>query len=258
MRILCSNKTDWKKQIETGFRFTEHTIEFDELSDNNIQNYDLIVPLTIPDLKWLNEKRHLVPDNPIPIPTLGCIQLCNDKYLFNQELIANGFSPLIPPMGNPLPFPYILKKKIDGWGQNSYIVTDAYQEQELVDLIHHPGYFTQMIIPGACEYATHILFKNQQIICSLTIKYGFESSTPIKGKDTIAYRGLSRCLYLDLFASILRFIGFDGICCFNFKVVDHVPMIFEINPRFGGSLCPYFAYFVEHLTLPARLPATMA
>ena len=35
----------------------------------------------------------------------------------------------------------------------------------------------------------------------------------------------------------MRAIGFDnGICCFDYKLVDGRPVIFELNPRFGASL----------------------
>jgi hypothetical protein len=31
-------------------------------------------------------------------------------------------------------------------------------------------------------------------------------------------------------------LNFQGLCCFNYKLVDGQPVIFELNPRFGGSL----------------------
>jgi hypothetical protein len=39
-----------------------------------------------------------------------------------------------------------------------------------------------------------------------------------------------------LFAEILKKLDYKGTCCFNFKIEDGAPRIFEINPRFGGSL----------------------
>jgi predicted ATP-grasp superfamily ATP-dependent carboligase len=33
----------------------------------------------------------------------------------------------------------------------------------------------------------------------------------------------------------------------NYKVVRGLPYILEINPRFGGSLTPYFFSFIRHL-----------
>ncbi len=36
--------------------------------------------------------------------------------------------------------------------------------------------------------------------------------------------------------------------CINYKVVNGQPVIFEINPRFGGSLSLFFFSFLRHLT----------
>ena len=35
---------------------------------------------------------------------------------------------------------------------------------------------------------------------------------------------------------ILKKIAYKGLCCFNYKIVDDKPLIFEMNPRFGASL----------------------
>jgi predicted ATP-grasp superfamily ATP-dependent carboligase len=42
--------------------------------------------------------------------------------------------------------------------------------------------------------------------------------------------------YPDLFAQILTRLDYEGTACFNYKIANGQPMIFEINPRFGGSL----------------------
>lgn len=247
MSILFSRKQDWEDDIKAGFRLTPYTITFEEFSPTNIGNYDLVVPLTVQDVMYLAEVRPLLAHNPLPIPSLKSIELCNDKSLFNRTLMDNGFERLIPQIGGTLPYPYIVKRRIDEWGKNSHIIRDARQEQAFSDVLAHPDYFRQAVIPGPTEYTTHILFKDQRIVCSLNVEYVFGSETPIKGKDTIVYTALCRCPYLDLFSSILRFLGFEGLCCFNYKVLDNRLFLFEINPRFGGSLCPFFSFFLRHL-----------
>jgi hypothetical protein len=254
VKILFSNKEDWKSEILRGFEFTNHEIAFDDFYSSNFKDYDLIVPLTIPDLMYLNDVRELIVDNAIPIPSKSSILLCDDKYLFNQELINKGFGEFIPIMGGKLKYPYILKKKIDNWGQNSHIVIDALQEQNFSDIINSPNYFTQDFVLGKCEYATHILFKDQKVVRSLNIKYSFDKESPIKGKDFQNYKTICKCPYLDIFSNILKSIRFEGICCINYKVSDNHLWIIEINPRCGGSLCPYLFSFIESaiLTLPKK------
>ena len=39
-----------------------------------------------------------------------------------------------------------------------------------------------------------------------------------------------------IFAKILAALEFEGVGCFNFKIIDEQPVIFELNPRYGGSL----------------------
>jgi predicted ATP-grasp superfamily ATP-dependent carboligase len=81
----------------------------------------------------------------------------------------------------------------------------------------------------------------------MNIEYAFASMTPIKGKDRMIYRKVCPCPHLALFSAVLTSIGFQGLCCVNYKLVDHRPFILEINPRFGGSLTGYFFSFLRHL-----------
>ena len=37
-------------------------------------------------------------------------------------------------------------------------------------------------------------------------------------------------------ADILDAMGYEGTCCFNYKLEDGALRLLEVNPRFGGSL----------------------
>lgn len=100
------------------------------------------------------------------------------------------------------------------------------------------------MIRGDREYATHILIKDRKITHSINIEYVFDTDLPIKGKNKAIYTKISRCPYLDTFASILAALDFEGLCCVNYKEVDSQAFFFEINPRFGGSLGPFFFTFI--------------
>jgi hypothetical protein len=245
MKILFSQRPDFEKYIKEGFYDSPHEIAFKDFP-STIKEHDLIVPLSLCDLKYLHTMRDLIINNPIPIPSLECISLCDDKYLLNKSLEANGFGHFLPKVGGALTYPYILKKRIDEGGRNSHLISDKQQEQALSDVLTHPEYFSQNFMRGSCEYATHILFKNRRIVHSINIEYKFTSETPIKGKDKPIYTMICHCPYLDLFSNMLRSIGFNGLCCINYKVCDNHPFILEINPRFGGSLCSFFFSFIRH------------
>ncbi len=36
-------------------------------------------------------------------------------------------------------------------------------------------------------------------------------------------------------------MGYEGICCFGYKIVDNKLKIYEINPRYGASM----TYFID-------------
>jgi hypothetical protein len=247
-KIMFSKKDDWETPIRYGFRYTRHELSFENFCIERIQNYDIIVPLTIPDIKFLIGVRQLISNNPIPIPSMDSLDLCDDKERFNSILVENNFGNYIPKMLNEPQYPYILKKKEDQFGINSHIIINSQQERQWLEKISNPDYFKQQLIPGQREYATHLLYSKGQIVNSLTIEYFFDAEYYIKGKNReISRQKVKRCPYLNIFSSILGFIGFEGLCCINFKIIDSQPLIFEINPRFGGSLSPHFHDFIKGL-----------
>lgn len=243
MRILFSDaKPDWSPEIEKGFKNSKHSISFGELTVENSTGFDLLIPLTIQEQES-KVLQDLMVNNAIPLASVESIHLCDDKFLFNEALESSGFGRYIPKMGGSHAFPYMLKKKIDQYGENTHIIKDEQEEAKYSEKLKSPDYFTQEIISGRSEYATHIVFRKGKIESSLNIKYTFAQEISIKGKD-MSITSICSCPYLKTFASILESIGYEGLCCFNYKVRDKIPYIIEINPRFGGSLTPYFSLFV--------------
>lgn len=247
IKILFSKAPVQEENLKKGLRFTNVEFEFAEFTDERIQSNDLVVPLTIPDVKRLNEARHLVKNGKIPIPTLESINICDDKYLFYQTLKHHGFEYLLPKIDTNLPFTYILKKKITERGVDNYIIANEETQKKYQHFIDSPDYFCQEMVLGKKEYATHILIRDKKIVASLNIEYIFSNIIPIKGQDEIAGRNIVPSPFNDIFEDILNAIGFEGICCFNYKEVDGNPLIIEINPRFGASLSLYFASFLRKL-----------
>src|SRR5471030_56278 len=118
LNILFSVKPAWEPNIRIGFRSTWHHLSFDAFTDENIEKSDLAVPLTMKDLKYLSAHSTLAARNPIPIPSLKAIEICDDKYLFYETLKQNGFDDYLPKVGEHLPYPYILKKRVAEDGDN--------------------------------------------------------------------------------------------------------------------------------------------
>lgn len=248
LTILFSKKAEWQEDMVNGFKGLPHKLTFAELTEANIAEYDLVVPLTIEDVFYLDTVRHLVAPQAIPIPSMECVLLCNDKYLFAQRLIETGFGDYIPQIGEEQKYPFFIKKKIDKWSENTHLILDHTQEQALLQQINRDDYYQQECVAGNCEYATHIIFV-KKIICAITVKHCYgNTAVPIQGKQKKLSK-IVQCKHLDLFAAILNSLGYEGLCCIDYKVKNGRPMIFEINPRFGGSLAPFFFTFTRHFDL---------
>lgn len=256
MKILFSTKPDWEADIRSGFETTEHVIAFSDFDKADLRDHDLVVPLTVQALRELHARRDDVANNLIPIPSEESVALCDDKLLLNRAIERRGFPDCIPTMGLFQSYPYILKKRTDEWGANSRIVHAKADEEQYADRLVDPEYFRQEYIPGRTEYTTHVLFKDGRVVCSTTLEFTFEREVFIKGREPDCGRAVCDCAHLDLFGKILATIGFEGLCCFNYKLLGKQPLIFEINPRFGASLGPLFGEFLERMELGESLIRT--
>lgn len=247
LKILFSANYGNEKTIRRAFSFSRHKIRFAPFTPENIRESDLVIPLLIQDVRLLQKSRDLLENNPIKIPSEEVVNLCDNKYLFNQTLVEKGFQEFVPKIGTNLSLPFMLKKKVTWAGDDCYLISDTEKKAKYEGFINSDDYFCQEIIGGVKEYATHILFKNGKIAETLTVKYTFYDEIPINGKSGFAYTRIVKCEHLETFGSILRAIGYEGLCCFDYKIADGKPKIFEINPRFGGSLGNYFFTFLDNL-----------
>ncbi len=248
--ILLSEPADWTDtltDIRRKFKFSRHALTVGDITAARLEDYDLVVPLTIEDLAYLDSVRTRLADNPIPIPSLSSVRLCDDKPRFNAFLASQGYAEYIPRSGGNLDFPYILKKRVDVGGKHSHVVMDRPGELALSKLREDPEYFEQDFVVGPLEYATHMLLRDGRAVFSLNIEYGFDTDTPIKGRDKPVYSRIVRGAHEALFVTMLAAIGFEGLCCVNYKMRNNQPLVLEINPRFGRSLSGYFFACAGHL-----------
>lgn len=132
-------------------------------------------------------------------------------------------------------------------GLYCYVIDTPEKEKKYSTEINDPEYFCQEIIPGTKEYATHLLFKGGKTIAALNVIYTFSTPTYVKGVDKFICNKLGKCPHLSLFEAMLQAIGFEGLCCLNYKEINGKPYVLEINPRFGGSLSMFFFSFLKSI-----------
>ena len=247
LKILFSTKAERENDVRKSFRLLHHHISFDEFTPENFKKNDLIMPFNMSNLRIMIKNADLVKHNPVPTPTMEAVDICDDKYLFYQTLAAKGFEKDMPRVGKNLNIPYIVKKKVAHMGLNCYVIDTPEKEEKYKSEINDPDYFCQEIVQGPKEYATHLIYKKGKMLAALNVIYIFSSPTYVKGVDKFICNKLGKCPHLELFGNILDAIGFEGICCFNYKETNGKPYVFEINPRFGGSLSMFFFSFLRHL-----------
>lgn len=247
-KVVFTKKYEWDEILIKHLKASGIQIQFEDIEriDHNEQ---VIVPLTIDDLKIYCRNKESFKSNLVPVPSDSAFALCHDKGLFNEFMVKNGFSHLVPSHRaiDPSKFPYVLKKKMDEGGVETFMVSDQNDFNLLGNKIFDSAYQLEEFLPGRREYATHILFKKGKIEAAVNICYLFETGSYVKGKDKYICKYVTSNPHLKQFSEVLGAMGFEGICCFNYKEIKGVPKIFEINPRFGGSLTEYFIHFLRKI-----------
>lgn len=184
--------------------------------------------------------------------SLDCFK---DKGLFYDFMMHNNLLEYMPKHFSSIDSkellgkPYIVKAKISS---NSVGVRIVLPDELLTDF-NNDSLITEYI-EGGEEYASNILFKDGEIIKHISYKKIYGDSVYILSPDTRGQMKNERCepLCMDLFKHILSLANPNGgycLCCVDYKMVDKIPKIFEINARFGYTLACHPADFAEMMNV---------
>ncbi len=242
--ILFTYKKDWVQVIKRILKSQERDMalffyDFDQIKTNR---FDYIIPLSVYAQEYVNKHKIDDIENKALITPQKCIDICDKKNNFEEFMINNGFEKYYPLLKKETRFPYVVKKNVDEFGLNVKIIENEEDENKYSDLISSKEYIKQDCVSGKEEYTAHIIINNNKIVYLNTLVYVFEQDIFIKGKycaekDRVK---VNHDHFSPIFQEILSKMEYtQGICCFNYKLVDGVMKIFEINPRFGGSLLEY-------------------
>jgi len=236
--VLFSDKYGWEAAIRSGINTWRYVPAFNSFSKADLDDFDVLVPQHLTDIVFLNEHYAALRGTKCFIPPLAALNICNDKMQFNHFVMDMGYASLIPQLNDGLAYPYILKKRIDENGSRTRIIHNAAEEKPFHRFIDSEDYFRQECIAGCDEFTTHLLVVGGQAVFHRTLRFSFGTQLFVKGVGCKpAKRKIYRsCPYIDVFMDILNRLEFEGLCCFNYKVMDGKLKIFEVNPRYGGSL----------------------
>jgi len=246
--VLFSKKDGWIPVLRKYLDKQKYTPVFEPFDDINYSYFDLILPLTNNDARYLNTNHsYLGVKKKILIPTNKSIDICDQKDIFSHFMNKNGFEKFNPKFGSNISFPYVLKKKVGEWGDGISIIRNKRDEDNYDSELHSSEYYKQEYIEGKNEYTSHIIISDGKIIYDRTIEFLYNEKFYIKGKD---YKPMSSSMvdnnpFIRDFERILNKLEFQGICCFNYKIIEDQVFVIEINPRFGSSLMPYVNEVIE-------------
>lgn len=258
-RIFFGIQNDWEENIRSQLDATRYECDFGDFLKGSFEGYDAIVPLTLEDYWGLNERGDELRGRAI-FPPNSLVQLCHAKSRFNEYVLSTDFASLIPSTSVPPgAYPYILKKIEDEYGSSSYLIRDPDDEAAHRSEVDSAEYFKQSYVPGRFEHTTHMLMCDGDLKYSLNVSYDMGKDYYVKSsKDRQVADSIdAHSPHIEAFKAVLGSLGYaDGTCCFNYKERDGVPLIFEVNPRFGGSLFRDInAYLDAYLDATSRRPA---
>ena len=225
-----------------GFSSIEKVIEVDDIDfplEDVCKDYNkvVLIPLSVQD-NFNHPKGCLT-----LVSSHDTLNTFNNKELFYKFLERNGLKEYFPKLlnitSNTPEFPFIMKR-LDLyagvgialiWDQKRYewaLNNHRFKDQE---------YLVQEYIEGDVEYVTQVMCKDGEILWNVT----FEGPVPKDGKVNMGPFAENKIVtmepeVLDVFRKIFNIANYSGPANVNFKLRDGKPIIFESNPRFGGSM----------------------
>jgi hypothetical protein len=255
LTILFSQHDGWEQSTRNGFAGSGHTLHFAPLAQADLCRFDLIVPLSLADARYLRSQPEPIRAHMAPLPDEDCTTLCHDKPRLNEALISAGFAAHVPAMGLDLAPPFICKPMRGENSDDGLLVPDYATILRLGSELDRPGWFRQAAVRGSAEYATHFIMNNGRIERELTMAHHHDEPLHIKATASPqnALRVLGRCPDTATLTEMLRSIRYNGIGCANFKMADGKLQLIDIKPSIGGSLMAYFSTFLR--SLPQAQPS---
>ena len=234
---LGADSEFWK-----GFSSIEKVIEVDTLDfplQEVSKNYNktVLIPLSVAD-NFNHPKGCLT-----LVSSHDTLHTFNNKDLFYEFLERNDLQEYFPKtldITSPTPeFPFIMKRLDLYGGVGIVLIWD--QERYEWALNNHRfkdhRYLVQEYVEGDVEYVTQVMCKDGEILWNVT----FEGPVPGDGKVNMGPFAENKIVtmepeVLDVFRKIFKLANYSGPANVNFKLRDGKPVIFESNPRFGGSM----------------------
>ncbi|HLY05861.1 MAG TPA: ATP-grasp domain-containing protein [Rhizomicrobium sp.] len=256
-RILFGHKADWSRTIERLLDRTMYAPEFRDFRSGAgpLEKYDCVVPFLEDDYVPLwarpagSRRNFLIPDR-------AAAAIAGDKLATVSFFSARGYGCHFPEIyESAAGYPFVYKKRTGGFGGQVEIIFSAAQQQAFESRNDRSCCFKQRYVEGTREYTAHFVALRGEVVFSKCYWFDFGDRYFVKGSGSAhSATGESATPVPIMFPDMLKKLGYTGTCCFNYKIEAGQPLIFEINPRFGGSLCRDInAYLAAYLLALERM-----
>jgi carbamoylphosphate synthase large subunit len=198
----------------------------------------VVVPLSIANI------RNCPRGHAALIPDAAALETLGNKRKFADYVAAQGLGHLCPTTfasDEEAEFPCILKRTdlAAAWG-----IAVAHSPAELARLRGKGDWrdkecIVQAFVPAAVEYVTHCVCRDGRILWSCSFACTKQHAEQVRaGMDHQRIEpAAASARALDQIGRVLKPLGFSGPCSVDYRLSpDGDVVIFEVNPRFGGTL----------------------
>jgi carbamoylphosphate synthase large subunit len=249
---MFSNKSNLWKILKEKYEIINHYHIPNISKISNVNNSPfvslnrlIILPLLENDSKHIKSMEHLYKNKVSLVPTIETVDIFSNKHLFWQFMKNNNLSDLIPKTYkymeaiNDIEYPCIIKPINLNNGQQMTIVNSVTNLIDVNLIKNKEQYIIQEYISDPNEYVSHCVVQNGKIIHHITYLNIYEKDQYIRStedKPVKREKVVISDAIIKYFEQVLECVQYDGICNIDYKCKNNKPIIFEINPRLGGSL----------------------
>lgn len=198
-----------------------------------MEEADVVLPLSGFDTCYLNTVYPEFAGVKFLVPDAATFALCEDKQALFARLVEEGFCDYLP---LPRSGEEVVRKPRIGSG-GAMVRAEPWPAPE-EQARHAPSWIYQRRLRTDAEYAGHFLVSARgEIVLAKAIRYAHGPQIMRRGlRDGAGVPVDIPPAHREVFAAMLRALGYRGFCCFDYFVEEGRPQVLELNARPGGSL----------------------
>jgi hypothetical protein len=238
-RIRYGGPKNWQIVIRSRLDASDFDAEYGIEQNMDIKSLDAVAPLSLEDYLLLRDVDGI--ETKAILPSVACVDLCDDKGGLDTSLSELGFAHFSPGIQDvrSVRYPYVCKARRSFNGNGTVVIRSAADELKYWDFLGGRECIRQRYIAGNIEFCAHFLVCRGSVFYQRTVRYEMPEGVLVKGEAGAPRRArflTTRDPFADDFVRLLSAMQYEGSVCIDYKVEDATPIIMEINPRVGSSL----------------------